>query len=140
MTIEMFMILLFIASVLSSLITEAIKKMMSGTSSNIIVAIISAFVGGGIGSAYYIAVAPHMTGSELTMFITALVIGSWLCAMLGYDKVKQAILQIKIPKINYGKSITKPVDDIEEKSIQIDIGIPDHIPLYGRQLYEKKEH
>ena len=37
--------------------------------------------------------------AKMAVILIALVLLSWLCAMVGYDKVMQAISQIKIAKI-----------------------------------------
>ena len=77
-------------------IVEAIKKMTGNEKHtyNIMAAIVSVIVAGAVSAAYLI-----MTGvrpdAKIWVIIIALVLGSWLCAMLSYDKVKQAILQIR---------------------------------------------
>lgn len=96
MKLEMFLMALLICSTLTSLIVEALKKMTGNEKHtyNIMAAIVSVIVAGAVSAAYLI-----MTGvrpdAKIWVIIIALVLGSWLCAMLSYDKVKQAILQIR---------------------------------------------
>lgn len=98
MTINAFLVLLMGFSTLTSLVTEAVKKFLDEAgikyASNIVV-LISAIVVGGIGMTYFYWL-------EESPFIVTNIIGTilmisanWLVAMLGYDKVKQAILQLK---------------------------------------------
>lgn len=98
MTINAFLVLLMGFSTLTSLVTEAIKKFLDEAgikyAANIVV-LISAIVVGGIGMTYFYWL-------EESPFIVTNIIGTllmisanWLVAMLGYDKVKQAILQLK---------------------------------------------
>ena len=83
-------------SVITSLIVEAIKKMTGNKDKawNICAAVVSVIVAGAVSAAYMI-IKDIRPDAKTWVTIAALVIGSWLCAMLSYDKVKQAILQIK---------------------------------------------
>ncbi len=102
MTIEIFLLGLLIASTLSGLATEAVKKLLdeheknyySNTLAGIVSAVVSVLLGGG----YVIYTATPVT-AQAVIAIVALVLMSWLCAMVGYDKVMQAIEQFK----TYGK-------------------------------------
>lgn len=98
MTINVFLVLLMGLSTITSLFTEAVKKFLDSLkisyASNIVV-LISAVVVGGLGMTffYWLEESPFV----LTNIIgTVLMISAnWLVAMLGYDKVKQAIIQLK---------------------------------------------
>lgn len=97
MTVEVFMILLTFFSVITSLCTEAVKKVCDSIgatyASNIIALAVAVFVGGA-GTAVYYAfnnIEPTLTN----MICIFLMMGAnWLGSMVGYDKVKQAIIQI----------------------------------------------
>lgn len=98
---EIFMIGLLVASTFTSLVTEAIKKMFSGhdftSRVNILTAIVSLIVSAAIGVGY-VFVTNSAFNSQNIVSIVVLVIMSWLCAMVGYDKVVQAVGQFKTNK------------------------------------------
>ena len=84
-------------SVLTSLTTEAIKKILdergSKYSANILAAILSVVFAIGISIAYIVMY--NITFSpQIVVYMIALVLLSFLCATLGYDKVVQTISQI----------------------------------------------
>ena len=95
--LEMFLFGLFITSVITALTTEAVKKILgelkvsyySNTVSGLIALIVS--VAMGVGHSII-----NKTGfsSEVIVYILGHAYMSWLCAMVGYDKVIQAIQQI----------------------------------------------
>jgi putative Mn2+ efflux pump MntP len=97
-TLDVFLIGLMIISTLTSLVTEAIKAIMtehgtkyhSLTLSGIVAAILSAAIGAG----YIVLADVRFTGAVVVTMI-ALIFMSWLCAMVGYDKV---IKQLKTTK------------------------------------------
>ena len=103
MTINAFLILLTGLSVLTSLFTEAVKKVLDELkikyASNIVV-LISAVVVGGLGMTFFYwlqecrFIVPNIIG------IVLMIAANWLVAMVGYDKVKQAIMQLKGGKGN----------------------------------------
>lgn len=98
MTIEIFMAMLFVVSVANSLITEAVKKCFDSFektySSNIIAGIVSAAVGGFMCYWHFIYSGASETNEILILSYVSFVAVSWICAMVGYDKVVQAINQI----------------------------------------------
>ena len=96
MNTTMFLILLSAFSVLSSLVTEGIKNIASdkvNLSYNIVALITALIIGGGGTAVYY-----QLNTIPFTMnnVIYAILMGmaSGLVSMVGFDKVKQAILQI----------------------------------------------
>ena len=94
MTVEMFLALLLGFSTLSSLITEAIKKLFS-TNGNITAFIVSILIGL-IGTLiYYQLVNIDFT---LNNVIYAILMGlaSSLTSQVGYDKIKEAIQKFLI--------------------------------------------
>ena len=98
---EIFLFGLLITSTLTSLTTEALKKLFSEHNktvpSNTLAGVVSLVLSIAIGVGYVI-----MTGSTFTaqiiMCIIAQIFMSWLCAMVGYDKVIQAVSQFKTTK------------------------------------------
>ena len=94
MTVTLFISMLTIFALISSLLTEAIKKATQDTvSNNIIVGIVAAVVGWGGGAAVYVIFGIAWTVSNIVALIL-LAPACWLGAMLGYDKVIQTIKQI----------------------------------------------
>ena len=91
-----FLSLLFTVSILVGLTVEAIKKMLGDRKypTNIIAGIVSIVLSVVVGIFYCILTSTPFT-SAVIIYIIALVFLSWLCAMLGYDKVIQSIKQIK---------------------------------------------
>lgn len=96
MSIEIFLMGLLIVSTLTGLFTEAVKNLLSeyGVNyyANTLVGIISVIVAAAVAAAYVVVTGTLITASVVVCII-ALVLLSWLCAMVGYDKVIQAISQ-----------------------------------------------
>ena len=96
MTTTMFLMLLSAFSVISSLVTEGIKKIVNDKAnlSYNIVALIVALIIGGVGCAiYYQLNAIPFTVNNI-IYIVLMGLASGLGSMVSYDKVKQAIIQI----------------------------------------------
>lgn len=96
MTVTMFLILLSAFSVITGLVTEAIKKIVTDKA-NLpynIVALVVALIVGGVGTGVYY----QLTGIPFTanniIYMVLMGFASGLCAEVGFDKVKQAIEQI----------------------------------------------
>ena len=95
---ELFATALVMVSVITSLMTEAIKKLLDEAGKeykpNILAVIISAIV-----SVMTIVGYVLYTGMAFTVQVAvvgvALIVLSFLCATVGYDKVMQTIAQIK---------------------------------------------
>ena len=98
MTVELFLILLTTLSVITSICTEGIKKLLDSIkikyASNVIVLFVSVIVGGVGTSIFYIWNNFEWTTLHI-ICIFLMVCANWLGAMIGYDKVMQAIEQIK---------------------------------------------
>lgn len=93
MTVSMASFILLICSVMTGLIVEGIKKMFHIARPNILAAVVSVIVGIAVPVAFIIV--SHETFSITSvLYIVSIVVLSWLCAMLGYDKVIQTIAQI----------------------------------------------
>lgn len=107
---EIFMMGLLITSTLTGLATEALKKTLTENhveyKSNTLAGLVSLVISLAIGMGYSIFANIAFT-SQLMVCIVALVFMSWLCAMIGYDKVVQAIAQFK----------TNGKDEDEDESI-----------------------
>ena len=96
MTTTTFLMLLSSFSVLSGLVTEGIKKLISdkaNMSYNIIALIVSLIVGGvGCAIYYQLNAIPFDVNNVIYMILMGLASG--LCSMVSYDKLKQCIEQI----------------------------------------------
>ena len=95
---QLFLVLLLLVSVLTGLTTEAIKNIFIEKNktyyANTIAGIVSLVLSAVIGVGYIFVNELGFTVSSIAC-IVALVFMSWLCAMVGYDKVVQAISQFK---------------------------------------------
>lgn len=87
------MFLLALCSVLTGLIVEAIKKLKDVEKPNLVAAIVSVIVGLAV-SVGWVLISKIAVSVEVILFVIALIVLSWLCSMLGYDKVIQTIAQI----------------------------------------------
>lgn len=101
MTFEVFLMGLLIVSVLTGLFTEAIKKWLQEREKdyypNALAGYVSVVLSVAVGAAYIIITGAAIN-AQLAVYLIALVLLSWLCAMVGYDKVIQAISQFKTYK------------------------------------------
>jgi len=98
MTFETFLLLLLIVSVLTGLVTEAIKNWLTERGkkyyANALAGYVAAVLSVAIGAAYCI-VTQAAINAQMVVYLIALVFLSWLSAMVGYDKVVQAIAQFR---------------------------------------------
>ena len=98
MSFEIFLFLLAAFSIITSLFVEATKKLLNSSkvnyASNILVLCISALVGG-FGTAFFYVWNDIAFTSTNIICIFLMVCANWLVSMLGYDKVVQAITQLK---------------------------------------------
>lgn len=96
MSLEMFMLMLMITSTMTSLFTEAVKMVMDECKktyhANVLAGVIALIVSVLVGVAYIVLNNAALT-AQLGVYLVSLVLCSWLCAMVGYDKVMQAISQ-----------------------------------------------
>lgn len=89
-TFETFLTGLLVISGLTGLVTEAVKKILdehnrtyhSNTLAGIVSAVLSLLVGIG-----YVIIAGIAFTAQIVVLLIALILLSWLCAMVGYDKV-----------------------------------------------------
>lgn len=96
MTTTMFLMLLSAFSVISGLVTEAIKKIVSDKSnlSYNIVALVVALIVGSIGCGIYYQLNAISFNVNNIIYLVLMGLASGLTATVGYDKVKQALLQL----------------------------------------------
>lgn len=96
---ETFLLGALIISTATGLVTEAVKKILTehkvtyhaNTLAGLIATILSAAMGVG-----YIMLSGVGFTSQTIIYLVILVFISWLCSMVGYDKVIQAIKQFKM--------------------------------------------
>lgn len=104
MSLEMFLLMLLVVSVLAGLFTEAIKKVLDEHKkkyySNLLAGAVSAVLAVLVDIGYVIMTETEIN-SKMAVILIALVLLSWLCAMVGYDKVIQAITQFKTKVQSY---------------------------------------
>lgn len=96
MTTTMFLMLLSAFSVLSGLVTEGIKKLINdkvNLSWNLTALIVALIIGGCGCVVYYQLSAIAFTVNNI-IYAVLMGLASGLVSMIGYDKVKQAVLQI----------------------------------------------
>ncbi|MCI9463389.1 MAG: hypothetical protein HFI48_05820 [Lachnospiraceae bacterium] len=96
-TFTTMMSLLAVFAAVASLLTEGVKtflnEMKISYASNILVLIISLVVGCGGTALYYVNYQVPFTALN-SVYIALMGISNWLASMLGYDKVKQTLMQI----------------------------------------------
>lgn len=98
MPIQVFLVMLLACSIFTSLIVEGLKKMLDNkgkqlASSNITVAVVAIVLAlaVSVGYAFYVSLTFTV---QYIICIIALCVLSWLCSMVGYDKVMQALGQL----------------------------------------------
>lgn len=97
MNVEIMGVLLMAFALVTSLLTQGIKKLLDGMkaeyASNILVAAVSMVVAGSGTAIFYIWNNYEWTTLHIIcIFLMAL--ANWLAAMCGYDKVMQTITQV----------------------------------------------
>ena len=97
-----FLMLLFTFSVISGLFTESVKKLMNDKTnfSYNLVALCISLVVGIVGTWIYYQLNNIVLNTNNVIYMALLGLASGICSMLGYDKVKQTIIQITNKKIN----------------------------------------
>ena len=99
---EIFLLGLLIVSVLTGLITEAVKNLCEEHNwnyyANTLAGVVAVIIALLLGIAYIFWTGAAIS-AQVIIAIIALIIMGWLCAMVGYDKVVQALSQFQ----TYGK-------------------------------------
>ncbi len=98
MTTDIFLMLLMAVSVLTGLFTEAVKSVLDALglkfpSSNILAGIVAVVLSALVSVAFSVLYDIPATEKVAVCYV-ALALLSWLSAMVGYDKVIQALTQI----------------------------------------------
>ncbi|MCM1232331.1 MAG: hypothetical protein NC489_19595 [Ruminococcus flavefaciens] len=97
MTVTSFLILLTVCAAFTSLLTEGIKVFLDGQkiryASNMLVLIVALVIGCGATALYYVNYQIPFNALN-SVYLALMGVANWLGAMVGYDKVRQAILQI----------------------------------------------
>lgn len=97
-TFDVFLLGLLIVSTFTGLVTEAVKKIFTecnvkyraNTLAGIVAAVLSIALGVG-----YVIFSGIGFSAQIVVCIIAQVFLSWLCAMVGYDKVVEVITKTK---------------------------------------------
>nr|DAQ19168.1 MAG TPA: hypothetical protein [Caudoviricetes sp.] len=96
--LETFLLGLLIVSALTGLVTEAIKKIIAERNAtyraNTLAGLVSLVLSAVVGTGYILLSGIGFT-TQVIVYLIALLFMSWLCAMVGYDKVMQTISQFK---------------------------------------------
>ena len=98
MTLEIFLLGLMIVSIFTGLFTDGINKLLyemrvkyhTNFLAGAVAEELSALVGAG-----YMVLTETQINDKMAVYLIALVLMSWLASMVGYDKVIQAIAQLK---------------------------------------------
>lgn len=95
MTVEIFLTLLVFFSTVTSLCTEALKKLVKEDfPSNILVLIVAMIVGCVGTGIYYLSIGIPWTAINI-IYLILMGVANWVGAMVGYDKIKQLLEQIR---------------------------------------------
>ena len=98
---EIFLAGLLLISILTGLVTEAIKKYFQERNKKYYANALAGYVAVGLSTVVgigYMILTETSFNAKMAVDLVALMFLSWLSAMVGYDKVIQAISQIKIKK------------------------------------------
>lgn len=97
-SLEVFLIGLMLSSTLTGLTTEGVKKILVEHNvkyrANTVAGIVTTILSVAIGVGYVIFAGIGFSG-QVVVCIVAQVFLSWLCAMVGYDKVVEVITKTK---------------------------------------------
>jgi hypothetical protein len=100
-TLQTFLTGLMAVSTLTGLTTEAVKKILVEQNktyyANTLAGIVSFIMSIAVGAGYVVLTNISFT-NQVVVYMIALVFMSWLCSMIGYDKIIQAINQFKTTK------------------------------------------
>lgn len=97
-SLQVFMLGVLMTSTFTGLATEAIKTILTERGkkyyANSLAGVVSLVLSVAIGAGYVLMYNIGFT-TQVLVYLAALVFISWLCAMVGYDKVVQTISQFK---------------------------------------------
>ena len=93
---DVFLLGLLIVSMLTGLVTEAVKKILRELGKdplpNLLAGIVAMVLAVAVSAGYFVLTDMVFT-AKVVVYGIALVVLAWLAAMIGYDKVMQAIAQ-----------------------------------------------
>lgn len=89
------MFLLTISATVTSLVVEAIKKTFKVKSFNIVALCVSLVIGVAVPCGYMILFGKYPMTAQDAVYVIAMALLTWLCSTLGFDKVKQTLLQLR---------------------------------------------
>ena len=96
---ELFLFGLLLTSTLTGLVTEAVKKLLNELNkayrANILAGAVACVLSTALCVSYVVVTNMQFTAVTL-VYLLAHTFLSWLCAMVGYDKVIQSISQFKL--------------------------------------------
>lgn len=96
MGVDVFLLGLLVVSTLTGLVTEAAKKLLGELGKNpppnLLAGIVAVFLAVAVAAGYLVLSGMAFT-AKAAVYLVALVFLSWLAAMVGYDKVVQAVAQ-----------------------------------------------
>lgn len=97
MTVTTFLILLTVFAAMTALVTEAVKKFLDGQNvcyaPNVVVLIVALIIGCGGTAVYYVNYQVSFNALN-SIYLALMGVANWVGAMVGYDKVKQAVEQL----------------------------------------------
>lgn len=97
MTVTVFLVLLTVFATITAVVTEAVKKFLDEQkvkyASNIVVLMVAMVIGCGGTAIYYVNYQVPFNALN-SVYLALMGVANWVGAMVGYDKVKQAISQI----------------------------------------------
>ncbi len=98
MTVTIFLVLLTICATVTSLLTEGVKEFLDKSkvkyAPNILVLTVALAVGCGATALYYVNYNVPFNALN-SVYLALMGVANWIGAMVGYDKVKQAIEQVR---------------------------------------------
>ena len=99
MKLDMFAFALLAVSTLTGLVVQAIKAMLAENhivmkKPNTVAGIVAIVLAALLGVGWVLYTGTPLT-TQLALLLVALAFLSWLCAMLGYDKVMQTLAQLR---------------------------------------------
>ena len=98
MTLQVFLTLLMLVSIFTGLFTEGIKNLLKERNKTYHANALAGYVAvvlAILAWAGYTVLFEAVLNAQMVVFLIALILLSWLAAMVGYDKVIQAIAQFK---------------------------------------------
>lgn len=98
MSLSVFLMLLMVVSTFTGLVTEAVKKCLREMGrtyhANALAGCVAVALSAAVGAAYVILTGAAVN-AQMAVYLVALLFLSWLAAMVGYDKVVQAVTQFR---------------------------------------------